>query len=78
MLPPSAPGGGWTEVILYSFTGEVDGQLPTGKAFGPDGNLYGATSMVFERGGAGNYGTVFHLISGRRTPSEARMASGSG
>jgi uncharacterized repeat protein (TIGR03803 family) len=55
-LTPS--NGGWTESILYSFTGSADGGTPyAGVIFDKAGNLYGTTSA----GGEGNNGTVFEL-----------------
>ena len=45
-LTPSP--GGWTETILYSFTGGSDGGGPDSLLVGRDGNLYGA-------GGGGAY-----------------------
>ena len=55
-LKPS--GSGWTENVLYIFTGSSDGNEPdTGVIFDAAGNLYGST--VF--GGTGNGGTVFEL-----------------
>jgi uncharacterized repeat protein (TIGR03803 family) len=51
-------GGGWTEQVLYSFTGGSDGSFPTGGlTFDPAGNLYGSTN----KGGSGGGGTVFKL-----------------
>lgn len=50
---------GWTETVLYSFTGGTDGGVPDGGlTFGAAGILYGTT----ESGGTGN-GTVFELVS---------------
>ncbi len=55
-LSPS--GSGWTESVLYSFTGGADGGLPVGGlVFGPSGNLYGTTEYYGQGGG----GTVFQL-----------------
>ena len=55
-LSPS--GSGWTESVIYSFTGGADGGLPVGGLiFGPSGNLYGTTEI----GGDGGGGTVFQL-----------------
>ncbi len=57
-LTPNADGS-WTEHVLYSFTGDTDGQSPEGDLiFDQEGNLYGTTS-----GGAGewNGGVVFQL-----------------
>jgi uncharacterized repeat protein (TIGR03803 family) len=55
-LTPSG-GGGWTESVLYTFTGGSDGASPwSGVTIDPAGNLYGTTSA----GGAGN-GTVYQL-----------------
>jgi len=55
-LKPS--GGGWTESVLYSFTGGPDGANPyAGLTLDQAGNLYGATGA----GGSGNGGTVFEL-----------------
>jgi uncharacterized repeat protein (TIGR03803 family) len=63
MLPPSAPGGPWTEVVLYSFTGGANGIQPTGVTLGPDGNLYGTTVIGgISKDGATNQGTVFQLV----------------
>lgn len=56
-LTPSQ-GGGWTESVIYSFTGGQDGVGPVGGLiFDKGGNLYGTTIA------AGNYGggTVFEL-----------------
>jgi uncharacterized repeat protein (TIGR03803 family) len=43
-------GGGWTEKILYPFTGNGGGTAPTGSLiFDSNGNLYGtASNIVFE------------------------------
>jgi uncharacterized repeat protein (TIGR03803 family) len=54
-LTPS--GGGWTETVLYRFTGGSDGSYINGIIMGPDGNFYG-TALY---GGDGNRGTVFEL-----------------
>ena len=58
MMPPSPPGGSWTEVVLYSFTDGADGGEPNAVALGSDGNLYGTTLS----GGVSNQGTVFQLV----------------
>jgi uncharacterized repeat protein (TIGR03803 family) len=55
--------GQWTETVLYSFTGGIDGGTPTdddGLLIDSAGNLYGTTS------GGGTYsdGTVFKLTRG--------------
>ena len=58
LTPPPAPGGAWTETVLYSFTGGSDGSEPlVGVVFGPGGLLYGTTTA----GGTANSGTVFAL-----------------
>jgi uncharacterized repeat protein (TIGR03803 family) len=55
-LTPS--GSGWTESILYNFTGGADGASPYGGLiFDQSGSLYGATST----GGSDGGGTVFKL-----------------
>jgi len=50
-------GGGWTESVLWSFTGGNDGGVPlSGVIFDSAGNLYGTTSS------GGNFaGTVYEL-----------------
>jgi len=56
-LSPNSSGG-WTETVIYSFTGGNDGAFPEGNLiFDAKGNLYG----VAARGGASYDGTVFEL-----------------
>jgi uncharacterized repeat protein (TIGR03803 family) len=55
-LSPSS--GGWTESLVYSFSGGSDGSHPyAGMIFDGTGNLYGTAS----EGGAYGNGTVFEL-----------------
>jgi len=56
---PAAPGGTWTETVLYNFTGGADGDAPYygSLAIGSGGLLYGTTYT----GGANDTGTVFSL-----------------
>jgi uncharacterized repeat protein (TIGR03803 family) len=56
LTPPAAPGGTWTEYIIYSFTG--DGREPVGLTMDANGALYGATAY----GGGSGAGTVFELM----------------
>jgi uncharacterized repeat protein (TIGR03803 family) len=62
LSPPSAPGGAWTETVIYSFCGDCeDGGYPAGKlTFDKPGNLYGTTCC----GGSSGTGTVFELSPG--------------
>ncbi len=56
----SPSGSGWTETVLYSFTGIPDGSQPeSGLLLDSAGNLYGTTAD----GGADNSGTVFQLVN---------------
>jgi uncharacterized repeat protein (TIGR03803 family) len=56
-LSPKA-GGGWTEKVLYSFTGGTDGRQPyAGLTFDSGDNLYGTTAQ----GGFSGAGVVFEL-----------------
>jgi uncharacterized repeat protein (TIGR03803 family) len=49
--------GGWTEQVLYSFTGGSDGGSPSSLLVGIDGNLYGTA-----RAGGLSFGVVFQLV----------------
>ncbi len=56
-LSPSS--GGWTEKVIYGFTGGDDGDTPeSGIVFDRQGNAYGTAS----NGGQYLYGTVYELI----------------
>jgi uncharacterized repeat protein (TIGR03803 family) len=60
-LTPSRVKSGWTETVLYSFTGGADGAEPwSGVAFDAAGNLYGTTTFGGVGGGNGG-GVVFRL-----------------
>src|SRR5580698_10081618 len=64
LIPPSQPGGAWTENVLYSFSG-IDGQNPyAGLIFDRKGNLYGTTGyggpLTCDRNRQG-CGNVFEL-----------------
>jgi uncharacterized repeat protein (TIGR03803 family) len=60
LVRPVPPKTAWTETVLYSFTGGVDGSEPlAGLIFDKAGNLYGTTS----KGGDAGAGTVFELAA---------------
>jgi len=67
-LSPSP--GGWTETILYTFTGADDGSAPTEVLMGPDGNLYGVAG-----GGLYGDGVVFQLTPSGNGWSESVLHS---
>jgi len=61
LSPPANGNSGWTETILYNFTGNNDGGEPMGNVLlGSDGNIYGTTAGY----GADNYGVVYKLTPG--------------
>jgi hypothetical protein len=50
--PPATPGGAWTEAVLHSFTGGVDGSYPAAPpVVTADGTLYGSTTGTVDPGG---------------------------
>ena len=57
LTPPTIQGGAWTETVLYSFKGGVDGSNPA------SGVIFDLTSLVgtTPAGGASNFGTVFEI-----------------
>jgi len=58
LAPPAAPGGAWTETILYDFVNPfVEGSIPHGLTLGRNGVIYGTN----EAGGSLRNGTVFSL-----------------
>jgi uncharacterized repeat protein (TIGR03803 family) len=60
LTPPAAPGGNWTETVLYMFMGGNDGANPTATLLlNSSGALYGTTSA----GGPSGAGTVFELTA---------------
>jgi uncharacterized repeat protein (TIGR03803 family) len=65
LAPPASQGEPWTETVVYTFPGGVDGAHPyAGLTRDDAGNLYGTTNG----GGASNYGTVFQLsAAGKET-----------
>ena len=65
-------GGHWTETILYTFTGGLDGGEPlAGLVRDSQGNLYGTTAI----GGSFGLGTVFMLSFGSGTWTESVLYS---
>src|SRR5580692_1611728 len=59
LTPPTAPGGKWTQTVLWSFGGDPsDAYYPSGLSLGNDGVLYGVGGGT---GGDANCGSVFSL-----------------
>jgi uncharacterized repeat protein (TIGR03803 family) len=78
MTPNS--GGGWSETVLYSFTGNADGGQPYGRLlFDAAGNLYGTTNFGGSTNCSQGCGTVFKLspASGGWTETVLYAFSGS-
>ena len=62
LVPPAAPGGAWTQDVLYSFTGGADGSEPSPGSLLLKGNsLYGTTSQ----GGSNGVGVAYELTPGK-------------
>jgi hypothetical protein len=60
LTPPSAPGGAWTQTVLYNFgSGSGEGSTPNTLTITSDGAIYGTTygTNIWTRGD----GTVFAL-----------------
>ncbi len=71
----SKGSGGWTETVLYTFTGGTDGAIPmSGLIIDQAGNLYGTTS---QGGGTGN-GVVFKVAKGSGGWTESVLYSFNG
>lgn len=69
LSPPPAPGGNWTETVLWNFGNPGDGRYPEGKvALDLLGNLYGTTSD-----GGNGAGIVFELTRGQNGWTETTL-----
>ena len=70
-LKPNGSGG-YTEAVLYRFTGPGDGEAPVaGLIMDGSGDLFGTT----EQGGASDEGMVFELIPNGTSYAEVRLYS---
>jgi len=58
LTPPTEPGGGWTETLVYTFTGGSDGGSPSGGVLLQGYALYGTTALG---GSLEDCGTAFRL-----------------
>ncbi len=67
----SRNGQAWSESVLYSFTGQNDGQFPTDVRTDASGHIFGTTISGSE--GPSSYGTVFELISQGGTWQESTL-----
>ena len=72
LTPPAAPGGAWTEQVLYSFTGKSDGSGPGGPLIADkSGRLFGTCAGGGSHPGQFyGWGTAFEL-----TPPSSRGGS---
>jgi uncharacterized repeat protein (TIGR03803 family) len=63
LTPPAAPGGNWSEGVLYAFQSGSDGNSPMGVTIGSGGVLYGTTlgGGIIANGCPFGCGTVFSL-----------------
>jgi len=59
LQPPSAPGGIWTQTVLYAFQNSGDGKLPASPLIVRNGIIYGALATGVGTNGKG--GSVFEL-----------------
>lgn len=62
--PPSAPGGAWTETVLYDFHAGRDGSTPNSLVVAGGGTIYGTTfgtTPLDGQHGTHGVGTVFSL-----------------
>jgi uncharacterized repeat protein (TIGR03803 family) len=63
----TSSSNGWTETVLYSFTGEADGGFPVaGLVMDTALNLYGTSELGGGYCNAGSCGNVFRLMQTRR------------
>ena len=53
-----AVGGGWTETIVYSFSGGADGEDPNPPVWDAAGNMFGTTY----EGGTYGRGTAYKIV----------------
>ncbi|HTQ58144.1 MAG TPA: choice-of-anchor tandem repeat GloVer-containing protein [Bryobacteraceae bacterium] len=80
LVPPTSPGGAWTESVLHSFSKQVGDAQPSGPPlFGPDGALYGLTyESVYQLKPSGGSGkrveTVLKVFTGLN--GDAQNATG--
>jgi uncharacterized repeat protein (TIGR03803 family) len=79
LVPPSSPGGSWTEKVLHRFANrKQDGYYPyAGLVIGPNGALYGTTVYGGNPGG----GTAFEVLppaAGREVWTETVIHTFSG
>ena len=62
LTPPTSPGGGWTEEVLWNFGASAsDGSAPNEVIMGPHGVLYGTATWGGQSEGGGCCGAVFSL-----------------
>lgn len=54
-------GNGWTQSVLYAFTGGSDGGVPENIVFDGEGNMYGAAHDRGNQGCNSGCGTIFKL-----------------